>query len=97
MDPTTGAVATEPGPAMMWNTGSATSRVAEDQARSIAGAWFRGNRPGGTVTSVDACPGYYTLDTAAGGKSVGMLSVNASTGAVWYHTWRGTFRAKEDA
>jgi len=28
---------------------------------------------------------------------VGMLSVNATTGAVWYHTWHGTFIAKEDA
>jgi hypothetical protein len=26
-----------------------------------------------------------------------MLSVNATTGAVWYHTWHGTFIAKEDA
>ena len=42
-------------------------------------------------------PGYYTLDSASGGKTVGMLSVNATTGAVWYHTWHGEFVAEEDS
>ena len=37
-------------------------------------------------------PGYFTLDTTRDGKVVGMLSVNASTGAVWYHDWQGRFR-----
>jgi hypothetical protein len=27
------------------------------------------------------------------GKISGMLSVNASTGQVWYHTWHGTYTA----
>jgi hypothetical protein len=27
------------------------------------------------------------------GKIVGMMSVNALNGAVWYHTWHGTFVA----
>jgi hypothetical protein len=27
------------------------------------------------------------------GKISGMLSVNASTGQVWYHTWHGTYIA----
>lgn len=97
VDPASGAVTTEPGPAMMWNTGSRTARVTADQARSIAGTWLQRNRPAETVTSVDAYPGYYTLDTAAADRPVGMLSVNATTGAVWYHTWHGTFVAKEDA
>ena len=38
-----------------------------------------------------AFPGYFTLDTTRNGKTAGMLSVNASTGAVWYHGWHGTF------
>jgi len=97
VDPANGAVTTEPGPAMMWNTGSRTATVPADRARSIAATWLQTNRPGETVTSLDAYPGYYTLDTAAGDQPVGMLSVNATTGAVWYHTWHGTFVEKEDA
>ena len=97
VDPATGAVTTEPGPAMMWNTGSRSASVTADQAKTRAGEWLQANRSGETVGSVDAYPGYYTVDTAdASGTMVGMLSVNATTGAVWYHTWHGAFIAKED-
>ncbi len=97
VDPATGAVTTEPGPAMMWNSGSRSSTVTAEQARSIAEGWLRTNRSGETVLSVDAYPGYYTLDTAATGRPAGMVSVNATTGAVWYHTWHGAFVAEEDS
>ncbi|HEX2808549.1 MAG TPA: hypothetical protein VHN80_20495, partial [Kineosporiaceae bacterium] len=97
VDPATGVVTTEPGPAMMWNTGSRAASVAPDRARAIAAGWLQANRSGETVASIDAYPGYYTVDTQdASGTMVGMLSVNATTGAVWYHTWHGTFIAKED-
>lgn len=97
IDPASGAVQTEPGPAMMWNTGSRTGTLTQEQAKQAATAWLASNRAGETVKSIDAYPGYYTLDTAAGGKIAGMLSVNATTGAVWYHTWHGAFVAMEDA
>ena len=97
VDPTSGAVQTEPGPAMMWNTGAKSGTVSEAQARQAATAWLSSNRPGESVTSVDAYPGYYTIDTVASGKVAGMLSVNATTGAVWYHAWHGQFVAMEDA
>ncbi|MDN5797487.1 MAG: hypothetical protein L0H79_17290, partial [Intrasporangium sp.] len=96
VDPTSGTVQTEPGPAMMWNTGSRTGTLTEQQATQAATAWLTTNRPGESVKSTDAYPGYYTVHTAAGGKMVGMLSVNATTGAVWYHTWHGSFVAMED-
>lgn len=38
----------------------------------------------------DAFPGYYTIHTLQDGETVGMLSVNAFNGDVWYHTWHGT-------
>lgn len=95
--PASGTVQTEPGPAMMWNTGERTGTVTEEQAKQAAAAWLASNRPGESVKSIDAYPGYYTVDTAAGGKMAGMLSVNSTTGAVWYHTWHGTFVAIEDA
>ncbi|MFZ0161542.1 MAG: hypothetical protein WAL50_21125 [Kineosporiaceae bacterium] len=97
IDPISGAVSTEPGPAMMWNTGSRTASVSLDQARTIATQWLGTRRGGETVQSIDAYPGYYTLDTAAGGTLVGMMSVNAATGSVWYHTWHGAFVAREDS
>jgi ABC-type glycerol-3-phosphate transport system substrate-binding protein len=43
------------------------------------------------VKDADAFYGYYTLEVNKDGKIYGMLSVNANTGAVWYHTWHGTF------
>jgi hypothetical protein len=52
-------------------------------------------RPGSALTVADpvAFPGYYTLHTLDAGKISGMLSVNAATGAVWYHTWHGAYIA----
>jgi hypothetical protein len=55
------------------------------------------NTSGEVVDSIDLFPGHYTMDTMSSGHTVGMLSVNATTGAVWYHTWHGRFVAKEDA
>ena len=34
--------------------------------------------------------GYYTFHIEEGEKTVGMLSVNGSSGEVWYHDWHGT-------
>lgn len=98
VDPATGAVSTEYGPAMMWNTGSRTAAMSADEAIAIANRWLQANTAGETAAGMAvAYPGYYTLDTASGGQTVGMLSVNATTGAVWYHTWHGRFVGEEDA
>lgn len=146
VDPTTGAVTTEPGPAMMWNTrygmmrgtygrndngyngngmmggydgggygdgmmggqgmmgghgwtppnGQATAAVTADQARAIARQWLAANRAGQNAETPDTYPGYYTIETTTSGTITGMLSVNAGTGAVWYHTWHGRYLAKVD-
>lgn len=97
VDPADGAVVTEYGPAMMWTGGGNASAMPAERATTIAIQWLQANAPGETVGSTDLFPGHYTMDTIAGGNTVGMLSVNAATGAVWYHTWHGTFIAKEDA
>lgn len=98
VDPATGAVSTEYGPAMMWNTGSRTAALSTDEAVAIADRWLQANTADElTAGMAVAYPGYYTLDTASGGTTVGMLSVNATTGAVWYHTWHGRFVGEEDA
>ena len=108
VDPRTGAVSTEPGPAMMWNlrfgmhpgrlsTNTVAGAVDATRARAIATAWLAANRSGTTIGSIDAYPGYFTLDLRHNGTVSGMMSVSSSSGAVWYHTWHGAFIAMEDS
>jgi hypothetical protein len=108
VDPRTGAVTTEPGPAMMWNTrsgmhsrGQGANAVAGTvdaaKARSIAATWLAAHKPGTTIGSLDAYPGYFTLDLRRTGAVSGMMSVNSINGARWYHTWHGAFIAMEDS
>jgi hypothetical protein len=105
VDPRTGTVSTEPGPAMMWNTrfgmmragGGGAATIDSTKASSIATSWLAANRPGTTIRSIDSYPGYYTVDLQHNGVVSGMMSVNSSTGAAWYHTWHGAFIAMEDS
>lgn len=148
VDPQTGAVSIEYGPAMMWNTRYGMGRAAGDMmgrygrammrgyggammggsgyggmmggygygpgragsgatptattvtmasAPSLAQQWLDRNEPGVKVeVGGDAFPGYYTFETLRGGKITGMISVNATTGAVWPHWWHGAFIAKSE-
>ncbi|WP_045877857.1 hypothetical protein [Pseudofrankia sp. DC12] len=100
IDPASGAVSIEHGPALMWNTGygmraagDVTARVSAAEAVKDAQAWLDAQHTGLTAGEAMAFPGYYTMHTLSGGKIVGMMSVNAVTGAAWYHTWHGTFIA----
>ncbi len=100
IDPPTGDVQIEFGPAMMWNTaygmhpGRPTdTTISAEQAKAIANQWLAMNRPGEHAVDADAFPGYYTLHTLQDTQVVGMLSVNAATGTVWPHTWHGRFVA----
>ncbi|MCH7229431.1 hypothetical protein L0U85_00930 [Glycomyces sp. L485] len=102
IDPRSGAVRIEWGPAMMWNTAYGPHRfdapegtaLGEDQARAIADEWLADHRSGEQTAEVVAFPGYYTIHTEdASGRTAGMLSVHADTGDVWYHTWHGRFIA----
>lgn len=104
VDPADGSVGVEFGPAMMWNTeygmhngavvGSA--RVSAAEATAIAQRWLDRERAGLTVGDPEQFPGYYTLHTLRDGKIVGMMSVNAYTGSVWYHAWHGQFIAMSE-
>ena len=74
-------------------TGKVTSL---DQAVTVANAWLAETKSGQKAESDGrAFPGYYTLDTTLAGKTHGMLSVNATTGTVWYHGWHGTFLSEK--
>jgi hypothetical protein len=70
--------------------------VSPAEAVTAAQRWLDEQRPGLTAGEAEQFPGYYTLHTLRGGKIVGMMSVNASTGAVWYHTWHGQFIAMSE-
>ena len=70
--------------------------ISSSRARTIAGRWLDENLPGRRALDPLAFPGYYTVDVGSKGHPVGMLSVNATTGAVWYHGWHGSFLAERD-
>jgi hypothetical protein len=88
-----------------WNGwyGSAGSKVTTTaEAVAVAKRWLAEASAGERVaadaggSAMGKFPGYYTFDTVVNGKTHGMLSVNASTGAVWYHGWHGAFLAEQD-
>jgi len=94
----TGAVGPEMGPNMMWNAkyghmsiGETEKKVTEEQALKIAQDYLDKNMPGTKVNGADTFYGYYSMEVKKETKIFGMLSVNSNTGAVWYHTWHGTF------
>ena len=98
VDPQSGAVQLEFGPAMMWNTrygmmGGSTpeNRLTARDAQAAAEEWVADRDDGLTVGEPEAFPGYYTLHTIRDGQVDGMLSVNAADGDVWYHSWHGKF------
>jgi hypothetical protein len=107
VDPYTGAVGPEPGPNMMWNikyghmggwwgNGSqgsgANMAVSPEQARQYAQQYLDSYMPGTSAASqAEPFYGYYTLHVLKSDQIVGMLSVNGTTGQVWYHNWHGDF------
>jgi hypothetical protein len=98
-----GFVRPEPGPNMMWNTKYGhmggplgAPPVSQDRARELAQEFLARTYPGTTADEGTEFYGYFTFDVPRGGRPVGMLSVNAYTGQVWYHGWHGAFvREKE--
>ena len=102
----TGDISPEPGPNMMWNAKyspmanmmagwfvlSAQNSVTPGQAREKAQQYLDTYLNNARVAEdADAFYGYYTIDVLRDGKPFGMLSVNGTTGAVWYHMWHGSF------
>ena len=108
IDPANGTVTTEPGPAMMWNTRygmhglanypTGSAAITATRAQQIATGWLAANLPDRLAAPPDNYPGYYTMETTTSAGTVnGMLSVNATNGQVWYHSWHGRFVAKDDS
>lgn len=99
VDRYTGAITPEMGPNMMWNTKyghmawlePAQATVTKEQAAQYAQRFLDTALPGTKADEADAFYGYYTIHVLKDSKIYGMLSVNAYTGAVWYHSWHGKF------
>jgi hypothetical protein len=78
-----------------WYSAGAGAVTSVRQAVSVANRWLARTRPGELAESDGrGFPGYFTLDITIAGKTVGMLSVNRVSGAIWYHGWHGTFLAE---
>jgi hypothetical protein len=76
----------------VWTPQGGTPGVTASQARTNAQSFLDLKFPGTKLPAdMMTFPGYYTLDFEKDGKPVGMLSVNAYTGQVWYHTWHAQF------
>lgn len=75
-----------------------TATVSPSEAVDIAQRYLDSYSPGLRADEkADVFPGYYTLHTLEDGQVAGMLSVNAYTGQVWYHTWHGQFIEMSEA
>jgi hypothetical protein len=104
VDPRSGDVRVEQGPAMMWNTRygmmpanqPTPAPIAPEQAQQLADQWLGQHQPYLHAEDATAFPGYYTLHTSHDDQIVGMLSVNAQNGTVWNHTWHGQFIAMQE-
>ncbi len=80
-----------------WGPPQAGEPLTAERAREIAAQFRKSAFPGAEPDEHGvAFYGYVTFDVERAGRPVGMLSVNASTGQVWYHAWHGAFvREKE--
>ncbi len=106
-----GTISPERGPNMMWNTkyspmsnmmggwfassaqNTVTPTQAKDKTQQYLDAYMNRAK---VADDADAFYGYYTIDILRDGKTFGMLSVNGASGAVWYHTWHGTFIGEKE-
>ncbi|HLJ62149.1 MAG TPA: hypothetical protein VKZ50_20705 [bacterium] len=65
--------------------------VTSAQATALAQQFLASRMTNATVGSTRVFPGYYTIDFTLNGTTAGLLSVNAYSGQVWYHTGHGLF------
>jgi len=101
-----GVIMPEPGPNMMWNSKysymssgmmgvsnqlPSTPAISNDKASQLAQEYLDANFNNAKVEMGTQFYGYYTFDFTVNGKIAGMLSVNADSGQVWYHSWHGAF------
>jgi hypothetical protein len=73
---------------------SLPAQITAEAAKTALSAWLVNQGVTASyVFDLDEFYGYYTIDLVDQGSVVGMASVNASTGQLWYHSWHGAFVA----
>jgi hypothetical protein len=107
IDPYSGVVLPEMGPAMQWNLKYGRAQdpsqpagdnpVAIDQARLAAQAFLEKVHPGAKVNEGGyAFYGYYGFNYSVDGKTAGVLSVNGTTQQVWEPRGLGAFVGQKE-
>ncbi len=76
--------------------GQVTAPLTRERARQIAQEFLSRAFPGAAPEHGTEFYGYFTFDAERNDKTFGMLSVNAYTGQVWYHTWHGVFTREKE-
>jgi hypothetical protein len=89
----TGMMGAGGGPTWTPSAGTVSGPVSAEEALTLARRWLAQQDAKLTIRDADAFPGYFTMETLRDGKVHGMLSVNASTGAIWNHWWHGAYVA----
>lgn len=107
IDPQSGRVSTEIGPNHMWNSkygrmrwsvdDTVSNTVSMEEAVKLAQAALDAEFKG-AVVEPDGIEfyGYYSFDYKIDDQVAGMLSVNGTSGQVWFHNWHGTFIAEKE-
>ena len=71
-------------------------QISLDGVKEIAQKYIEGAYPGAEVEDVLQFYGYYTVHVERDGKFLGMFSVNAYSGSVWWHSWHGAYIQSRD-
>jgi len=103
VNPITGSIYQEYGPNMMWNekysmmgrnylnrNNNPLDELSKETSLEKANQYLaKINKGFEAKDNGQAFYGYYTFHVNVDTETVGMLSVNTSTGDVWYHNWHG--------
>lgn len=76
---------------MMGGPSATEMNVSSGKAMEIAQNFLDVVYPGTEANEILTYYGYYTIMTTKDGEHYGMLSVDGTSGDVWYHTWHGSF------
>jgi hypothetical protein len=71
-------------------------QITLDKANEIAQKYIDSTYSGANIEDVLQFYGYYTVHIETDGKFLGMFSVNAYTGSVWWHSWHGAYIQSRD-
>lgn len=75
----------------MGDSNSSEMNISSAEAMEIAQSFLDVVYPGTEADEILPYYGYYTVMTTKDGEHYGMLSVDGSSGDVWYHTWHGSY------